>query len=536
MPVYVIAYDIGTTGVKTCLFSISKEEKIKLIGGELKDYDLLVLNNGGVEQDPMQWWEAMAETTKNLLNRVGVSKEDIQGISFCAQMQALVLADSQGLPVRNAMSYMDSRGTSEMEQTLGKGFKIAGMNARKLLRSIQISKAVSASVKDPVWKYRWVKTHEPEVFNRTYKWLDVKDFLVCRATGKFVMSKDSAFATLLYDTRKGKEGFSRELCAMMGVEPDHLPGICNSTHIVSGLTAHAARELGLAEGTPVFSGGGDASLIGVGAGAVNVGDTHIYVGTSGWVSTVVEKQKLDVNAMIASIVGASPENFICFAELETAGKCLEWARDHIGLDDMGLFSHKKYAYQDPESRLKNIYDYIMNQISDVPPGSNGVMFTPWLHGNRCPFEDPNARGMFFNIGIESNSKDMFHAVIEGVCFHLRWQLEAMEKHTKTSDPIRFVGGGALSPLTCQILSNVLNRKIETVENPQNAGAVGAAAIMAVGLNLVESIGQIQSVIPVSGRYEPDPGSVIVYNELFPVFQQLYKSNKKTFEIMNKRRT
>ncbi|MEG2118697.1 MAG: FGGY family carbohydrate kinase, partial [Clostridia bacterium] len=151
--------------------------------------------------------------------------------------------------------------------------------------SLRITGAVAASVKDPVWKYKWVEAHEPEIFEKTYKWLDVKEFVIAKMTGEFVMTQDSAFATLLYDIRKGHEGWSKEI----GVKLEHLARIIKSTDKAGTLTKKAAAELGLCEGTAVFGGGGDASLIGIGAGSVDVGDTHIYQGTSGWVSTVVDK-------------------------------------------------------------------------------------------------------------------------------------------------------------------------------------------------------------------------------------------------------
>lgn len=134
-----------------------------------------------------------------------------------------------------------------------------------------------------------------------------------------------------------------------------------------------------------------------------------------------------------------------------------------------------------------MYDYMMEVIKDVPAGSNGVIFTPWLHGNRCPFEDYNARGMFYNIGIETGKTELIHSVIEGVCYHLRWQLESIEQKVKTSEAIRFVGGGALAPLTCQTLSDVLGREIETVDRPQDIGSAGAAVVIAAGLNIIHEI-------------------------------------------------
>lgn len=528
---YVIAYDVGTTGLKSCLYEISGGSPVKMIRGEVADYDLYVLDNGGVEQDPMQWWQAMCDSTGRLLSETGIGKEEIKGISFCAQMQAVVLVDEECNPVRNAMSYMDNRGAKQMEKGIQTGIKVAGMNAYKLLRSLKISGAVSGSVKDPVWKYRWVADNEPEVFARVYKWLDVKDFLSSKASGRFTMSRDSAFSTLLYDTRAGRNCFSEELCRMMDVNMDHLPEIVLSTDCVGGITEKSAAELGLAAGTPVFSGGGDASLIGVGAGAVNPGDTHVYMGTSGWVCTITEKQRLDVGSMIASIVGVDTESFNCFAELETAGKCLEWAKKHMILDDMNFYSDSQYAADLLEGN-DNFYGDIAERTKDVPAGSNGVIFTPWLHGNRCPFEDPDARGMFFNLGLETTAADMYKAVIEGVCLHLKWQMEAMSKLIKPSDTIRFAGGGSLQDQNCQILSDVLGKKIEVVENSRNTGTTGAAALIGIGLGEIGSLSEIRSMVSVERTYSPDPANVKVYNELFRVFMNLYKANKKNFRSVS----
>jgi len=174
----------------------------------------------------------------------------------------------------------------------------------------------------------------------------------------------------------------------------------------------------------------------------------------------------------------------------------------------------------------------MHSIKDVPAGSNGVIFTPWLHGNRCPFEDHNARAMFFNISLETGKTELIHAVVEGICYHLRWQLSAIESKVPASSAVRLVGGGALAPLTCQILSDVLNRQVETVESPQNIGAVGAAVIMAVGLGIISGIEDARQLIPVSRTYMPDKINAAVYARIFPVFQSLYKNNAQAFKILN----
>lgn len=527
---HAITYDVGTTGVKTCVFEIS--DTVNLLGSASCGYNLYVLPDGGAEQDPDEWWSAMCSTTVKALGESGLTADDIDGISFCSQMQGVVLVDKDGVPVRRAMSYMDQRAREELKKGMAYGPQIAGANIGKLAKSIIISGAVAASVKDPVWKYKWVEAHEPQNFKRVYKWLDVKEALICRMTGKFIMTPDSAFASMLYDIRDGHKCWSKTLCKTLGVKYEHLADIAACTAKVGELREQQAKELGLRAGIAVFGGGGDASLIGVGAGAVSQGDTHIYSGTSGWVSTVVDKSIVDASAMIAAIVGADDGRYNYFAELETAGKCLEWVKDHLALDEIGVYLEKKKITDTYEAEYTSLYDYMTHVVSEVPAGANGVIFTPWLHGNRCPFEDPNARGMFFNINLETGKREMIRAVLEGVCYHLRWFIDVEEKKVKTSDCIRFVGGGALSELTCQILADMTGKTIETVANPQNVGAVGAAVVVAVGLGLIDKISDAKKLIPRIKSYYPNSENKAVYDKMFEVYKNLYKSNKENFVALN----
>ncbi len=529
-PVYAITFDIGTTGVKTCVFEV--EKTVKLIGSAMEGYSRYTMPDGSAEQVPAEWWGAVCSTTKRVMSEIAITPEQIAGISFCSQMQGLVLVDRNGEPVRNAMSYMDQRARDEIKQGMAHGIQIAGANIFKLLKSLRITGAVAASVKDPVWKYKWVETHEPENFKRVYKWLDVKEYVICKMTGEFVMTQDSAFATLLYDIRKGKEGWSKEICKMLGVNMEHLPKIIKSTEKAGSLLKAAAEEMGLCEGIPVFGGGGDASLIGVGAGCVVPGDTHVYQGTSGWVSTIVEKSMVDTSAMIAAIVGAQEGLYNYFAELETAGKCLEWVKDHLALDEINIFLKKENVAESTETKYTNLYEYMTQVIDTIPAGSAGVIFTPWLHGNRCPFEDPNARGMFFNISLETGKTELIRAVVEGVCMHMRWFIETQDKKVKTSEVLRFVGGGALSDVTCQILADCTGRTVETVESPQNVGAVGAAVVIAVGLGLIDDLAQAKPLIPASRTFTPNPENRAAYDKNYGVYKKLYKANRECFRALN----
>jgi xylulokinase len=236
--------------------------------------------------------------------------------------------------------------------------------------------------------------------------------------------------------------------------------------------------------------------------------------------------------MITGVLSAKHGYFNYYAELETAGKCFDWVINHLALDEVGIYLKNNKVTDEFESRYISIYDYLSEVIRKVPPGANGVIFTPWMHGNRCPFEDSTAGGMFFNIRIENGKRDMLRAVLEGICYHLRWLLECEDVKVKTSDPIRFVGGGSLSPVTCQMLADITGKTIETVDSPQNIGAVGAAIVIAVGCGILKDITDAKKLIPATKTFKPNFALKSVYDRNYKVFKALYKANKENFAILN----
>ena len=187
---------------------------------------------------------------------------------------------------------------------------------------------------------------------------------------------------------------------------------------------------------------------------------------------------------------------------------------------------------DVESKYLSLYAYLSEEVSKVPPGANGVIFTPWLHGNRCPFEDSRAGGMFFNLKIGNGKRDMIRAVLEGICYHLRWLLECEMKKVKTSDTIRFVGGGALSPVTCQILTDIIGRRIKTINNPQEVGAMGTALVVAAGIEGTDVLKLSRELVKVSNVYVPNHANKEVYERNYSVFKKLYKNNARSFRKLN----
>ncbi len=527
---YIIIYDFGTSSVKTCLFKIDSE--IRLVAGSSAGYGLYITDNGGAEQDTEEWWSALCSTTHDLFLKSDIKPSEIDGMAFCSQMQGAVFVDENGKALRRPMNYLDQKGVKEYKDCMGRGIiKVSGCSLYKLVRNLIVNYAGSTSAKDPVWKYKWVEKNEPDVFKKIYKWLDIGDYLTSRCTGRIVRTADTAFATFLYDTRRKKEGWNKGLLNMYNVNPDHMPDIIDCTDQAGTLTATAAEELGLVPGIPVFGGGGDTTFVNIGAGCTKPGDTHIYVGTSGWVSTFMDHQTVDINAMITGVLSAKHGYFNYYAELETAGKCFEWVKDHLALDEVGVYLDQKMI-TDAESKYLSLYDYLSTEVGKVPPGANGVIFTPWLHGNRCPFEDSKAGGMFFNIRIDNGKRDMIRAVLEGICYHLRWLLECVEKKVKTSDIIRFVGGGALSPLTAQMLADITGRTVETVNNTQEVGAIGAALVVAAGIKGEDVLELSRRLVKANRTYVPNPENKEAYERNFRVFKNLYKSNAANYKLLN----
>jgi len=518
---YVLSYDIGTTGNKTCLYSIGAT--IELVDSCVAEYPLQVLPNGGAEQNVDDWWGAICKTTNTILSRTKLDSSAIRGIAFCCQMQGSILVDSAGNTLRNAMNYMDSRATKQIEEFLQKGLiRISGYDAFITLKSLRITGGLAATSKDPLWKYHWVRENEPEIFKKVYRWLDVKDYLLLRCTGKYGMTQDSAHLTFLYDTRPGHLGWNKGLCGTFKVDMGHLPPVVKSTDVVGGLTKEAAKEMGLKEGTKVFGGGGDLPLITIGSGCVEQYDTHIYIGTSGWVAANVEKRLLDIGNFMASIIGAMPGYYTYVGEQETSGVCLQWIRDLLALEKGASGTEQP----------KDPYDRVNKAASETSPGAGNIVFTPWMGGNRSPREDPYARGMFFNIGLKADAGMMIRAVMEGVAYHNRWMLDALDRKIPRQESVRLVGGGAKSEVWCQIMADVTGRTIETIENPQNVGAFGAAVVSGVGLGLLSSFQQAKSFIPTKQRYTPRSEFTEVHEQNFKAFQELYEKNKKLFRLLN----
>jgi xylulokinase len=272
-------------------------------------------------------------------------------------------------------------------------------------------------------------------------------------------------------------------------------------------------------------------MIALGAGGSRAGKTHCYIGTSGWAATTTSRRLTDLKGMAGSILAAPPGLYNYISELETAGRCLEWVKNHLALDEIGVYL-KDQSIADHLQLEKTLYHYLSSVVSATPAGSNGLIFTPWLHGSRSPFEDPYARGMFFNIGLDTKKRHMIRAVLEGVAFNLRWMLETLERKADYADTIMFVGGGAQSSAWAQILADVTGRTVQVSDNAQYAGTNGTAMLVAAGL-AKQDIKQTIADPTIHETYVPDSSHKTTYDKQYSVFKALSVSNRKLFTALNR---
>lgn len=494
---YVIAFDIGTTFIKAVLCRISN--KIEIIEKTAAKETLIVSENGkNIEQDSNEWWNLLCKTSKDLLQKTGIDKSLITGISFCSQSCALVLVDKEGNVIRAPMNYLDRRAEKQFNNFYKKGIRIFGMNIHRMLKGIRNTNLIPAGAYNPIWKYKWVEENEPKNFKKIYRFLDVGDYILLKCTGKFVRTIDSIYVSSLNDCRKGRKGWSMPMIKAYGIREDHLAEIINCTDIVGTLSSETATQMGLAKGTSVIAGAGDVSMVAIGSGISTNGQSCIYCGTSGSVSTITEKLLINPSIMMTSIKGASPDYSYLYGELETAGKCLESAiQIVIGKGES----------------TDELYNECASLIEKSAPGANGVLFTPFLHGCKTPFEDNDIRSSLSGLRLETKKKDILRAVAEGICYHYRWILESQEKLISIHEYIRFAGGLARMPIISQMLADITGHPIETIKHPQYVGAIGAAAIAAVGLGKI-SLDDIPNYIEIERTYMPNKSLKSIYNKAY----------------------
>jgi xylulokinase len=518
----ILAVDLGTSGCKTALVTTRGH----VLGWEFAPVTTHYFPGGGAEQAPADWWSALIATTRRLLADNFVPRERIVAVCCTTQGEGTVPVDAEGRALMNAILWMDARGAKYLPDITGAFPKVGGFNALKLLRWVRLTGgAPSQTGKDPAGHMLLIKHEHPGVYRATHKFLNVLDYLNLRLTGRFVATFDSIITSWVTDNRNaGRILYSDALLRGCGIDRAKFPDLVPCTEVLGPITREFADAVGLPTSVKVVAGAIDNTAAAVGSGAVEDYAAHLYIGTSSWLAAHVPFKKTDIAASMASLPCAVPGRYLLTALQATAGGNLTFLRDKI-------LYHKDELLQ--EAQTPDVYK-IMDRIADrVPAGSNGVLYTPWIFGERAPVEDRTVRAGLFNLSLENSREDIIRAVMEGVAFNTRWLLIPFERFTKRhTDVINIVGGGAISNVWCGIFADVLGRQVRQTKDPIQANARGAAFIAAAGLGLT-GFGEIPKCVEYQKTYTPNPDHRAIYDKLFAEFVAIYRKTKAIYRRLTR---
>jgi len=518
---YIIAHDMGTSGNKAVLLTVYG----KILHAVKETYPLYHPEPGYAEQDPEEWWQAVCSTTQTVIKKTGINIEDVAGVTFASQVMSLIAVDEKGTPLTRSMSWLDVRAAEVLHRRLWTAPKVQGYNIIHLQKFLRLTGGAPGHTgKDQIAKLLWLQENEPKIFKSAYKFLDAKDYIIFKMTGNMVTSVDVAVIWWMLDTRNNRNQWDPELCSLAGITPDKLAEVKESAAIAGRLGKKSAAELGLTPGTPVINGASDLASAALGSGATKEGELHIRIGTSGRVAGHFTKRKLDLVHYTGCIGSTYPQKYyLGIAHQETAGLCLEWLKNKV------LYHEEQLA---EEHNVGQIYQVLDQLAVDAWPGAGGLIFTPWMFGERCPIDDANVRGGLFNVGLNHSREHIVRAVFEGIAFNTRWAMESLEKLYSKTDQLNIIGGGAKSDIWCQIMADITNRSINQVSEPQETTARGIALLASMTLGYIETFEEIGEYVKIKQKYTPDPANRKLYDNLFKEFKNIYKQNKKWYKRMN----
>jgi xylulokinase len=493
---YVIGVDLGTSAVKALIVNQNGE----VCGEASESYPLSTPKSGYSEQNPEHWVERTIAALRNAARQAGVDRSQIAGISFSGQMHGLVLLDGQKRVIRPAILWNDTRTTKQcrlIEETLGDRLLAAARNPA--LEGFTLPKLL------------WVMENEPDHFRRASVFLLPKDYLRFRLTGRIHMDYSDAAGTLLLDVARKR--WSDEICRAFGIPESLCPPLVESQECVGTLLPEVAEAAGLSSATRVFAGGADNACGAVGSGILEEGRTLCSIGTSGVVLTYERDASCDYRGKVHFFNHAKRDAFYLMGVTLAAGYSLSWFKD---------------VFAPNES-----FDDLLRQVGDVPAGANGLMFTPYLAGERTPYADANIRASFIGMDAAHTRSDFVRAVMEGITFSLRDSLEIFREAGKTVGSIVSIGGGAKNDHWLQMQADVFNTTVLKLENEQGPG-MGAAMLAALGCGWFATLEQCSArFIRVAREFHPVPANAERYEELYRIYTEVYGRTKPLNEKLAK---
>lgn len=499
---YLIGVDIGTSGTKTVMFDLFGNT----IASSTKEYPMYQPQNGWAEQDPNDWWIATYTSIKEVLAKSGIKPSEVKGIGLSGQMHGLVMLDAEGRVLRRSIIWCDQRTAKECDE-------ITEKIGRERLVEITANPALTGFTAS---KIMWVKNNEPETYEKCRKILLPKDYIRYMLTGEYATEVSDASGMQLVDIRS--RNWSDEVLEKLGIDKSLLAPIYESYMITGKVSEKAAELTGLAKGTPVVGGAGDQAAGAVGNGIVKEGIVSSTIGTSGVVFAHTNKPIIDKMGRIHTFCHAVPNAWHVMGVTQAAGLSLKWFRDNF------CISEKETAMQmdiDP-------YELMTKEAEKVPAGSNGVIYLPYLMGERTPHLDPNARGVFFGLSAIHSKRDMIRAVMEGVSYSLKDCMEIIKETGIKVNEVRASGGGGKSVLWRQMQSNMFNCEVNTI-NSSEGPALGVAILAGVGTGEYGSVQEAcEDVIKVTSTVSPEKYSAEIYAKGYLKYKDLYNALKKLF--------
>lgn len=499
---FLIGVDIGTSGTKTVLFDTAGNT----VASALAEYPLYQPNIGWAEQDPEDWWKATWTTIKEVLYKSSVDSAEIKGIGLSGQMHGAVLLDKDNKVLRKSIIWCDQRSSVECNQ-------ITSLIGRERLIEITANPALTGFTAS---KVMWVKNNEPQIFEKVKKILLPKDYIRFKLTGEFATEVSDASGMQFMDIPKRK--WSSEVLDKLGIERSMLCELYESQEI-SGRISRAGAELtGLKEGTPVAGGAGDQAAGAIGNGIVRKGVISSTIGTSGVVFAFSENVSIDPKGRVHTFCHAVPGTWHIMGVTQGAGLSLKWFRDNFCIEEKRtaeLMKIDPYALMDQEAEK-------------VGAGCEGLIYLPYLMGERTPHLDPNAKGVFFGLSAKHEKQDMLRAVMEGVVYSLKDSMEIIKEMGVDVSEVRASGGGGKSKLWRQMQADAFGTEITTI-NSSEGPALGVAILAGVGAGVYGSVAQAcDEVIKVKTRQSPDMQLNARYKKFYGVYGKLYKSLKQDF--------
>lgn len=502
---YLLGIDIGTSGTKTLICDARGKVRATATSG----HRLSSPRPGWSEQDPADWWSAACKATRAVLRAARINPAEVSGIGLSGQMHGSVFLDGRSTrPLRPAILWNDQRTGEECRQ-----IESAAGGRAQLIE--MVSNPALTGFTAP--KILWVRQHEPRVFARTRKVLLPKDYIRLLMTGEDATEVSDASGTLLLDVTA--RTWSRALMHRLQLDPDLMPRLYESPEITGTLTSEAARAMGLRPGIPVVGGAGDQAAGAVGNGIVAPGIVSATIGTSGVVFAHADRPQRDPLGRVHTMCHAVPGKWCVFGCILSAGGSLQWFRNVLGREEVAAARKQKV---DP-------YELLIESAEVAPPGCEGLVFLPYLTGERCPHPDPNARGAWIGITARTTREMLIRSVIEGVTFGLRDALRIVDDMGIAIEHVRASGGGARSKFWRQMLADVFDRPVVTTHAAEGP-AYGAALLAGVGTGVWKSVEEAcRATIKVSGRLKPSRRLRGRYESVYAVYRELYRDLRERFE-------